>query len=689
MSTEEDIRLPPISMSERTSLEKGFRRPRSKIFTAKIESTLNSFSTWPAHVSSQTVKPRGQKHAGAEVNTHHGCGYEFGGSVAKPRFLEQLECYLKGELTSLDMLSPKLQEEKLQAYREVFDYFIEAFKTYKPLLSAIKREYDTTLSYLQEQIRELEPLRAQLVLLSEQCEQRILGLRELERAEIRAVKQEQQHLLQVIESMKEQQRGLQTQVCHLKEELAAQYLLYREERDARKLLIASISNMSYSTDEEPEEEQDGEKVLKDDDPVKEKLALKVCREDLSRAQVELNRLHAEYGDVVPRRDWENLDCMYQENLLKLQTLQSDFDQMKSEYDTLLGVHREVSMQRDSLQSELEVFQEASTPRPHWEQCADVIGSRERCSQLLDGQSSQKRLEILLEELSSISLEQKEFFTGLGRSSDVPIYLHYEGQLRNLRLKKNDVLRIIKDIWKGKASEDEKLDASSDLKEFLHKYLERQHGDQAGEWAYSLLDAIKRYLKDDFIGLFYDILTGKVDESLYHGQTLLLSHLLKVFIQTDSAETGLLTLSEFSEALRMAFPLKGEQDIEELVVAAQSNQETSKGSIAYQRLYTEDSEGGNSEFLALVKRQGMAERHQYINQLKVQLRDRREVSVEDLRTAFKIIDPTLDSATLDWNLSIVFQTKELRLHTALLDTEVALQRLSVANVSRAGPMPQLE
>ncbi|KAK1784884.1 hypothetical protein P4O66_018317 [Electrophorus voltai] len=605
----------------------------------------------------------------------------------------------------------------MKAYREVFDYFIEAFKTYKPLLSAIKREYDTTLSYLQEQIRELEPLRAQLVLLSEQCEQRILGLRELERAEIRAVKQEQQHLLQVIESMKEQQRGLQTQVCHLKEELAAQYLLYREERDARKLLIASISNMSYSTDEEPEEEQD--EVLKDDDPVKEKLALKVCREDLSRAQVELNRLHAEYGDVVPRRDWENLDCMYQENLLKLQTLQSDFDQMKSEYDTLLGVHREVSMQRDSLQSELEVFQEASTPRPHWEQCADVIGSRERCSQLLDGQSSQKRLEILLEELSSISLEQKEFFTGLGRSSDVPIYLRYEGQLRNLRLKKNDVLRIIKDIWKGKASEDEKvplsqsdrcLDASSDLKEFLHKYLERQHGEQAGEWAYSLLDAIKRYLKDDFVGLFYDILTGKVkctcslrvgcrielsvalrqvDESLYHGQTLLLSHLLKVFIQTDSAETGLLTLSEFSEALRMAFPLKGEQDIEELVVAAQSNQETSKGSIAYQRLYTEDSEGGNSEFLALVKRQGMAERHQYINQLKVQLRDRREVSVEDLRTAFKIIDPTLDSATLDWNLSIVFQTKELRLHTALLDTEVALQRLSVANVSRAGPMPQLE
>lgn len=68
--------------------------------------------------------------------------------------------------------------------------------------------------YLQQQIEELEPLRAQMVLLSEQCEQRILDLREQERAEITALKQERQHLQQVIESMKEQQRFLQTQVGH-------------------------------------------------------------------------------------------------------------------------------------------------------------------------------------------------------------------------------------------------------------------------------------------------------------------------------------------------------------------------------------------------------------------------------------------------------------------------------------------
>ncbi|XP_066541129.1 translin-associated factor X-interacting protein 1 [Hoplias malabaricus] len=687
MALQQDTRFPPLSASESSRNSSGAAtravRPAFKLLRTKGSETSGYLSTWPAHVSSQVVR---QKYPSSGVSGFHGCGDEFGGAASKPRFLEQLESYLKRELTSVDMLSPKPQERKLQVYQEVFDYFIEGFNTYKPLLAAIKNEYDITLVHLQERIHELEPLRAQLVLLSEQYEKRILGLREQERTEIRALKQERQHLLQVTESMREEQRALQTQVYRLEKELAAQYLQYREECDARKLLIANISSLSYSPDEESDVEHDGDK-MQCEDPVKVKLALKVCREDLTRAQVELNRLHAEYADVVPRRDWEKLDCMHKENLLKLETLHTDFEQLKSEYDTLLDVHRQVSQQRDSLRNELEVFREASTPRPHWEQCADVLGSRERWTEISEGQSSKKKLEILLEELNIMGLEQKEVFTGLGTSNDVPIYLRYEGQLKNLRLKKADVVRIIKDIWREKASEDEKMDDCSDLKEFLHQYLERQHGDRAGDWAYSLLDSIKRNLKYDFISLFYDILTDKVDESLYRGQTQLLSDLLKVLIQRDSTESGLLTASEFSEALRSAFPLKADQDLEELVVAAQSELETTGRSIAYQRLYTEDTDGKHGEFLGLVKRQATAERHHYISELRTKLEGKGEINVEDLRSAFKTVDPPLDSASLDRNLCIAFHTKDLNQHTALLDTEVALQRLSVANFMFAvGPEP---
>ena len=47
----------------------------------------------------------------------------------------------------------------IQAHREVFEYLIEDFKTYKPLLSAIKNEYEMMLAAQREQIRQMEPLK--------------------------------------------------------------------------------------------------------------------------------------------------------------------------------------------------------------------------------------------------------------------------------------------------------------------------------------------------------------------------------------------------------------------------------------------------------------------------------------------------------------------------------------------------
>ena len=48
----------------------------------------------------------------------------------------------------------------------MFEYLIEDFKTYKPLLSAIKTEYELYLSHLQEKISILEPLTVSIHLLS-------------------------------------------------------------------------------------------------------------------------------------------------------------------------------------------------------------------------------------------------------------------------------------------------------------------------------------------------------------------------------------------------------------------------------------------------------------------------------------------------------------------------------------------
>jgi hypothetical protein len=41
-----------------------------------------------------------------------------------------------------------------------------------------------------------------------------------------------------------------------------------------------------------------------EDPVKLTLALKMTRQDLTRTQMELNTMKANFGDVIPRRDFE-------------------------------------------------------------------------------------------------------------------------------------------------------------------------------------------------------------------------------------------------------------------------------------------------------------------------------------------------------------------------------------------------
>ncbi|XP_052438153.1 translin-associated factor X-interacting protein 1 isoform X3 [Carassius gibelio] len=577
-----DLQLPPLLHSESLSVSRGSQRhitngiSKSKFIKTNAGETSGSLSSWPAEVTNQIVqKPR--------VIKHHG-------SLTKPRFLEQLESHLKRELEALDTHGIKVQELRLQVFQEVFGYLIEEFKTYKPIFSAIKNEYDITLAHLREQIRDLQPLRAKLVLVSEHCEKRILEQRVQERDELRALKKECLRLQRVIESMRGQQTALQIQVDHLKEDLATQYQLYRDERDARKLLITRISTMTSTQDTEHDDNNEGyNEEDESEDPVVVKMALQVCREDLTKVQVELNRLQAEYSDVVPRRDWDNLNHIHEETLIKLETLQTDFDQLKSEYDALLEVHRQSAPA--VLHSNPSVLQHGSdnkhivtTPRPNWEQCSDILGGSERCKELFEGQSSQKRMEILLQQMNG----QNEFFTGL------------------------------------------------------------------------------------------------VDESIYHGQTQLLSHLLKVLIQSDTTQCGSLTVLEFSEALRKAFPLKADQDIEELLAVAQTELKSNGVRIAYQTLYTEDTDGRRKEFLSLVKKQATAERLQYISELRMQLEGKGEVDAEHLRTAFKIIDPSLDPETLDWNISVAFQTKECELQDQALNTEVLLQRLSVAHVNRAGP-----
>ena len=94
--------------------------------------------------------------------------------------------------------------------------------------------------------------------------------------EIVDLKNENKRLYKKIDDLREEQVSLETQVEKLQEELAAEYLRYRDECDARKMLVADINDLRYQQEDmlmskqSMDELDEGEK----DDPITLKIALR-------------------------------------------------------------------------------------------------------------------------------------------------------------------------------------------------------------------------------------------------------------------------------------------------------------------------------------------------------------------------------------------------------------------------------
>ena len=67
---------------------------------------------------------------------------------------------------------------RLQVFREAFQYVIDDFKTYKPILSAIKNEYDMLLDKYAKHLHYIPPLKARLSTIQADADQQIKYLKE-------------------------------------------------------------------------------------------------------------------------------------------------------------------------------------------------------------------------------------------------------------------------------------------------------------------------------------------------------------------------------------------------------------------------------------------------------------------------------------------------------------------------------
>ncbi|XP_026574780.1 translin-associated factor X-interacting protein 1-like [Pseudonaja textilis] len=643
-----------------------------------VHSSSSHLSTWPAYEPGQGI-----------LQNRKPCslpGWQSTSKplmpISKPRYLEELESYLRAELQALDLTKGKVQELKLQPYREVFECFMEEFKTYKPLLASIKREYESTIAHLQEKICTLESVNGVLVTASDQCTQQILAFQQQEKIEIAKLKDERLYLLKLIDKMKEEKCSLETQVAKLRKTVAEEYLRYLNECDARKLLLLDLNEM-YRQKEEMRLTMEQEDVL-EEDTVKLKVALRVARQDLTKAQVDLNTMQANYGDVVPRRDFELQEQKYNDLANKLSTLQKDFNDLRDEYEIMLDIHKQVADDRDRYFNDLINVQRTSTPRPDWNKCGDVVlGGNERWSSLSVGKTSDQLVDVLLEEIGAGLLRERDTFTGRGRSEKIPPYLRCDGLVRNKKLTKKEVVALLREIWREKIISDQQKGKQSSLPDFFLGFFQKKYGEAAAfDWTYSVYENLKLFRSNEMMALFFNVLTGNVDEGVYHYHLLELNNLLKELTLADTENTGQLTEEQFTLALRTAFPLKTEEEIQELLDAAGFRPNVN--AIIYKLLFLEDEEGKTEPLITKLRNQYMIEKQNYLNDLRAELGTLVDVRPDDLRAAFCIIDHGLTEQTLESYLSYAFQVPKEQLDPAVsVPVELLMQRLMTGDIHRQG------
>ncbi|KAL6080263.1 hypothetical protein STEG23_010384 [Scotinomys teguina] len=642
-------------------------------------------SPWPTYTSGQTILHK-RKPCSEECQKRANSWQQQPLGISKPRYLEQLENYLRKELLLLDLGTDSAQELRLQPYREIFEFFIEDFKTYKPLLSSIKNAYEVMLAHQREKIRSLEPLKAKIVTMNEDCSERILAIRAEERYEISVLKKEKMNLLKLIDKKNEEKVSLQSEITKLRRSLAEEYLHYLTERDARKILIGDLNELRYQREDMSLAQSPG---VWGEDPVKLTLALKMTRQDLTRTQMELNTMKANFGDVVPRRDFEMQEKTNMELQEQLESLRADYEEVRKEHELLLQLHMSTLKERDQFHYELQEIQRTSTPRPDWSKCEGVIaGGLERWLTLAEGKNSDQLVDVLLEEIGSGLLRETDFFPGLGFGESVPSFLRFDGPVKNKKPTKKEVVNLLVDAWKERIAEEQK----ESFPDFFFNFLERCFGvNDAMAWSYTIFENIKLFHSSEIMSQFYAVLMGKRLESVYINQMETLSHLLKEMKNADSQNEGVITMEQFSTILKNTFPLKKEEQIQELMEAAGFSPDSSGTEVfGYRILFTEDEEGQSEPFVQKLWEQYDNEKEAYLQELKqdlgLELTD--EVDLLKMRVSLMNIDPSLDKQTLSSYLSQAFQLpvsleNDEKQEEIVVKLETAIERLQMADTKRIG------
>ncbi|CAF2091416.1 unnamed protein product [Rotaria magnacalcarata] len=683
-------RLPPIrsgdlvSKSDETPVytvnNNRYALPPSNILRTISDQQSGEIDSWPANASggSSAFRNLALTNQGRLVQT----GASLRGKLdttPKPRFLAIIEDYLYRELKALGVEDAVANESRLQVFREVFSTIIDDFKTYKPLLAAIKNEYEIMLTHLNDKVIDLEPLRQQLVLLSEQCDKKLMQYRKEEREEISLLKEEKRRLQQTIRQLTNQNQNLETNIQRLQEEVASQYQLYRRELDARKLLINDANDLRNQQEKRIEDKEGiDEQGMKKEDPIMMRIALKQARKDLNGALAKITHMEANYNDVVPRRDFVALEAKSGECLQRIKELQivndnqsQEIEQLRTQNENFKEDIQRLQREKDELNMKNENIHDEMTPRPSWDLAGEVIdGGAERWMNVSVNKTSQEKLVLLLNEFTggndddgSGNLSQTttipEQLSPRGEGEQVPFHLRSSRSVKNRRLTRRDVAVLIQEIWTERRISDKQDGRTKSLSEFIYEFFRNRYGNHntAVEMGYNLDYSCKRFKHNENCQLFYHILSGEADEDIYHYTKNLIEQLAdRIIKESETHPNGTVTADAFHNMLTKYLPNKTPSDISELVAAAEKEQPNTE-QLSVAKLFSVDDEDNYGEFIRVLKRHLNEDKQNYAHDVSEKIENSSSVSAKDLESTLRAINPHIQTNELAHVVQWTFEAKD--------------------------------
>ena len=165
-------------------------------------------------------------------------------SAPKPKFLKEVEQFIASELRALGLSQEPTEPSaaRLQVFREAFQYVIDDFKTYKPVLSAIKNEYDLLLDKYAKRLHFIPPLKARLSTAQADVQQRIQRMQEQHDREHSRLSEIKEALSKSNDEMKLLNKHLTDDNLKLTKELDEQRARYLDMKTANLSLVESVKS---------------------------------------------------------------------------------------------------------------------------------------------------------------------------------------------------------------------------------------------------------------------------------------------------------------------------------------------------------------------------------------------------------------------------------------------------------------